>query len=367
MEDDLDEIAQGEQEALPWLTRFYFGEPNGSNAGDGNEVDMRRGLKEDVAAHLGQIDAREINSIPVGSDAQGDEIVVRVGRYGPYLQRGEERASIPDDLAPDELTVARAEELLVAPSGDRVLGTDPDSGLAVVAKSGRFGPYVQLGEPDNGGKPRTASLFKSMSLDTVDLDQALQLLRLPRVVGTDPADGHEIHALNGRFGPYLKKGHETRSLETEEQLFTVSLDEARALFAQPKQRRGRAAAQPLKELGPDPDTGAPIVLRSGRFGPYVTDGTTNASLRRGDDPESMSFERAVELLAERRAAGPPAKRARRTTKAAKKTTKTAKAAKATKAAKKPPAKGASGATKARRTRKTAADTGTGGETGDGET
>ena len=363
MEDELDEIAQGEQEALPWLTRFYFGQPDGGSTGDGEEVDMRRGLKEDVAAHLGQIDAREINSIPIGPDAQGAEIVVRVGRYGPYLLRGEERASIPDDLAPDELTVERAEELLVAPSGDRVLGTDPESGLPVVAKSGRFGPYVQLGEPDNGGKPRTASLFKSMALDTVDLDQALQLLRLPRLVGTD-ADGHEIHALNGRYGPYLKKGTETRSLETEEQLFTVTLDEALSLFAQPKQRRGRAAATPLKEFGPDPDTGAPIVLRSGRFGPYVTDGTTNASLRRGDDPESISFERAVELLAERRAAGPPVKRARRATKAvkkapAKKTGAKKAAAKKTAGAKKAGAKRSAGATGA-------GETGAG-ETGDSET
>jgi DNA topoisomerase-1 len=358
MEDELDEIAQGEQEALPWLTRFYFGEPDAGRR-DGDEVDMRRGLKEDVAAHLGQIDAREINSIPVGPDAQGNDIVVRVGRYGPYLQRGEERASIPDDLAPDELTIERAEELLVAPSGDRVLGTDPESGLPVVAKSGRFGPYVQLGEPDNGGKPRTASLFKSMSIDTVELDQALELLRLPRVVGTDP-DGQEIEALNGRFGPYLKKGSDTRSLEREEQLFTVTLGEALALFAQPKQRRGRAAAAPLKELGDDPDSGAPIVLRSGRFGPYVTDGTTNASLRRGDDPESISHERAVELLAERRAAGPPATRARRATKAAKKTTKAAKPAKKT-------AKAAKPAKKTTKARPPAAGDTAGGETDDPET
>ncbi len=324
MEDELDEIAQGEQEALPWLTRFYFGEPDGDAPPDGDEVDMRRGLKEDVSAHLGAIDAREINSIPIGTDADGESIVVRVGRYGPYLQRGEERASIPEDLAPDELTVEHAEELLTAPSGDRALGTDPESGLPVIARSGRFGPYVQLGEADNGGKPRTASLFKSMSLDTITLEQGLELLRLPRVVGADPTDGEEIQALNGRFGPYLKKGTDTRSLETEEQLFTVTLEHALALFAQPKQRRGRASAQPLRELGTDPDTGSPVVLRSGRFGPYVTDGTTNASLRRGDDPESITMERAAELLAERRAAGPPVKRARRATKASKKTTKATK-------------------------------------------
>jgi DNA topoisomerase-1 len=321
MEDELDEIASGEQEALPWLTRFYFGEPQQAGALDG-EVDMRRGLKEDVAAHLGQIDAREVNSIPIGTDPEGNDIVVRVGRFGPYLQCGEDRASVPDDMAPDELTVDRALELLAAPSGDRVLGTDPDTGLAVIVRNGRFGPYVQLGEPENGSKPRTASLFKSMSLDTVDLPQALELLRLPRVVGSDPDTGEDIEALNGRFGPYLKKGTDTRSLEQEEQLFTVTLDEALALFAQPKQRRGRgAAAQPLKELGPDPDTGAAVVVRSGRFGPYVTDGTTNASLRRGDDPEAITIERAAELLAQRRAAGPVKRAGRATGQApAKKTT-----------------------------------------------
>ncbi len=329
MEDELDEIAQGEQEALPWLTRFYFGEPV-APTGNGGAVDMRRGLKEDVASHLGQIDAREVNSIPIGKDSDGRDIVVRVGRYGPYLQRGEERASVPEELPPDELTVDKAEELLASPSGDRTLGTDPETGLAVLARSGRFGPYIQLGEADDG-KPRTASLFKSMSLDTVDLAQALELLRLPRVVGTDPSSGEEIEALNGRFGPYLKKGTDTRSLDTEEQLFTVTVEEALAIFTQPKQRRGRTAAPPLRELGPDPDSGAAVVVRSGRYGPYVTDGTTNASLRRGDDPESITLERAAELLAERRAAG-PSQRARPATKAP------ARKAAAKKAAKKAPAR-----------------------------
>jgi DNA topoisomerase-1 len=337
MEDELDEIASGEQEALPWLTRFYFGEPQPSASDDG-EVDMRRGLKEDVAAHLGQIDAREVNSIPIGPDPDGNEIVVRVGRFGPYLQRGEDRASVPEDMAPDELTVEKALELLSAPSGDRELGTDPDTGLPVIARTGRFGPYVQLGETDNGSKPRTASLFKSMSLDTIDLPQALQLLRLPREVGTDPDSGQKIEALNGRYGPYLKMGTDTRSLEQEEQLFTVTLPEALALFAQPKQRRGRgAAAAPLKELGADPDSGAPVVVRSGRFGPYVTDGTTNASLRRGDDPETITIERAAELLAERRAAG-PAKRAGRATKKAAKRAPAKKAAAKKATAKRAPAK-----------------------------
>jgi len=362
MEDDLDEIAQGEQEALPWLTRFYFGE-NGAgsdgrgehgalpansleaNGSDSNghgqapsdyDGQARRGLKEEVAAHLGEIDAREVNSIPIGSDGEGRPIVVRVGRYGPYLQRGEERASIPDDMPPDELTVERAEELLAAPSSDRTLGTDPETGLPVMVRSGRFGPYVQLGDTTDGGtRPRTASLFQSMTPEDLTLPQALELLRLPRLVGTDPTSGQEIHALNGRFGPYIKKGSETRSLAAEEQLLTVTLDEAMALFAQPKTRRGRTSAAPLRELGDDPETGSPVVVRSGRYGPYVTDGTTNASLRKGDDPESITLERAAELLADRRAAGPPTKRAARagrSTKATKKTTKAAK--KTTKAAKK---------------------------------
>jgi DNA topoisomerase-1 len=307
MEDDLDEIAQGEQEVLPWLTRFYFG-GNGSTA---PATEARRGLKDDVASHLGEIDAREVNSITIGSDAAGEPIVVRVGRYGPYLQRGDDRASIPEDLPPDELTTERAEELLAAPSGDRELGTDPDSDLPVLVRSGRFGPYIQLGEAVEGGdRPRTASLFKSMTPETVSLEQAIELLRLPRTVGTDPESGEEIQALNGRFGPYVKKGTDTRSLETEEQLLAVTLDEALALFAQPKTRRGRTAAAPLRELGEDPETSAPVVVRSGRFGPYVTDGTTNASLRKGDDIETLTVERAAELLADRRAAGPSTRRAR---------------------------------------------------------
>jgi len=326
MEDDLDEIASGRGEALPWLTRFYFGEARAGHGGgrtDGNEgagadgtraaaesETVRLGLKEAVAAHLGAIDAREINSIPIGVDSQGRTIVARVGRYGPYLQRGDDRAPVPDDLPPDELTVERAEALLDAPSSDRVLGTDPETGLEVQVRSGRFGPYVQLGGTgEDGGKPRTASLFKSMSPETVTLEEALELLRLPRVVGRDPGTGEEVLAANGRFGPYLKRGSDTRSLGAEEQLLTVTLTEALALFAQPKARRGRGQAQPpLRELGPDPQTGLPVVVREGRFGPYVTDGTTNASLRKGDDPSTVTVERAAELLAERRAAGPPARR-----------------------------------------------------------
>ncbi len=341
MEDDLDRIAEGSEQALPWLTRFYFGstvEDGVSREGRNGGHPRGRGLKEDVATHLGEIDARQINSIPIGKAEDGEEIVVRVGRYGPYLQHGEDRASIPDDLAPDELTIEHAEELLAAPSGDRVVGEDPSSGLPVIVRAGRYGPYVQLGEAKDGERPLTASLFSAMSPATVTLEEALRLLSLPRAVGADPASGEEIQALNGKFGPYLKRGTDTRSLESEDQIFSVTLDQAVALFSQPKAARGRTAAAPIKELGIDPVTNLAVTLRNGRFGPYVTDGTTNASLRRGDDMDDIAIERASELLADRRAAGPPAKRARgakkasKTTKAAKKTTKAAKAAKATKKA-----------------------------------
>ncbi len=351
MEDDLDEIASGREEVLPWLTRFYFGGPRGNGSGGppapagtaggssepgvgigpGGGPTSRLGLKGAVATHLADIDAREINSIPIGTDADGNPIVVRVGRYGPYLQRGEERASIPDDLAPDELSVTRAEELLAAPSNDRELGTDPETGEAVRVRAGRYGPYVQLGDVVEGGpKPRTASLFASMTPTTVTLEQALDLLRIPRVVGTDPVTGEEIVAHNGRFGPYLKRGNDTRSLASEEQLLTVTLDEACAVFQQPKTRRGRgAAAGPLRELGADPGTGLPVVVREGRFGPYVTDGTTNASLRKGDDPQTITIERAGELLADRRAAGPATRRGAKKATAKKATAKKATAKKAT--------------------------------------
>ena len=277
---------------------------------EGGQSTTELGLKTAVATHLGDIDAREINSIVIGTDADDREIVVRVGRYGPYLQRADDRASIPDDTAPDELTVERAEELLAAPSGDRELGNDPDSGLPVYVKAGRFGPYVQLGEVVDGGpKPRTSSLFATMTPATLTLDEALQLLQIPRLVGTDAETGEEVVAHNGKFGPYLKRGTDSRSLTSEDQLLTVTLDDAKALFAQPKTRRGRgAAAAPLREMGADPETSLPVVLREGRFGPYVTDGTTNASLRKGDDVEQITIERASELLAERRAAGPSTRR-----------------------------------------------------------
>jgi DNA topoisomerase I len=295
MEDDLDRIAAGDEERVQWLRRFYFGE-------DGDE-----GLKE-LVSDLDEIDARAVNSIELG-----DGIVVRVGRYGPYLERGRERATVPDDVAPDELTLERANELLAQPSDERSLGIEPESGREVVARHGRYGPYVALLPPEGSDeKPRMASLFRSMSLETVTLEDALRLLSLPRVVGVDPADGVEVTAQNGRFGPYVQKGSETRSLESEEQLFTITLKEALALLAQPKARGGRqaAAAAPLRELGPDPGSGKQVELKSGRFGPYVTDGETNASLRKGDDPETVTLERALELLAERRARGPATRRKR---------------------------------------------------------
>jgi DNA topoisomerase-1 len=302
MEDELDSIATGQEESLPWLTRFYFG--NG-----------RPGLKPLVDERLGVIDAREVNSISIGRDDQGREIVVRVGRYGPYLQRGEENAAIPEGIAPDELTLAKAEELLASPSTDRLLGTDPDTGLPVIARAGRFGPYVQLGEAssDSKQKPKTASLFKTMTLETVTLDEALELLRLPRVLGRDPADGEEVVAQNGRYGPFVKKGNETRSIDDEDRLLTITLEEALELLAQPRRtaRQRAAAAGPLRELGNDPSTGTPVVVREGRFGPYVTDGTTNASLRKGDSVDSITLERAAELLVERRAKGPAPKRTTR--------------------------------------------------------
>ena len=242
MEDDLDGIAAGEAEAIPWLSRFYFGEGDEGVA-----------LKEMVEANLGDIDARAVNSIPLGADADGVEVVARVGKYGPYLQRGEDTASIPDDIPPDELTVERAVELVEAPSGDRVLGTDPDSGLTVLVRNGRFGAYIQLGDADEiEDKPKTGSLFADMDPATVDLDTALRLLSLPRSVGVDPADGEEILVQNGRYGPYLKKAKETRSLEREDQLFTITLEECLALLAQPKRGRGGQAKPPLKELGEDP-------------------------------------------------------------------------------------------------------------------
>ncbi|HEX3425642.1 MAG TPA: topoisomerase C-terminal repeat-containing protein, partial [Acidimicrobiales bacterium] len=290
MEEELDEIANGTEEAIPWLARFYFGDMNGSDG-------IASGLKKMVHEQLGDIDAREINSIPIG-----DGIVVRVGKYGPYIQRDEGRAAMPEDLAPDELTVARAEELLGAGSSDRVIGPDPTTALPVLARAGRFGPYVQLGDSE-GSKPKTQSLLEGMALETVTLEQALQLLSLPRVLGAD-TDGEVIEATHGRYGPYLKKGTDSRSLANDGQLFTVTLEEARALFAQPKPGRGARSAAALRELGPDPVSGQLVTVKEGRFGPYVTDGVSNASLRKGDTVDGVTLERAAELLANRREAAP---------------------------------------------------------------
>jgi DNA topoisomerase-1 len=290
MEDDLDEIASGDEARTDWLQRFYFG-------GNGDT-----GLKEQVEGRLAEIDAREINTI----ELPGSDIVVRVGKYGPYLERGEERQTLPPDIAPDELTPARAEEILALGSQEHELGTDPATGRVVALRSGRYGPYVtEVVEGDE--KPRTASLFKSMTPETVTLEDAIRLLTLPRTVGE--VEGEEVLAANGRYGPYVKKGKESRSLDSEEQLFTITLEEALAKLAEPR-ARGRQAAPPLKELGDDPVSGKPIVLKEGRFGPYVTDGETNASLRAGDSIESITPERAHELIQDRRERGPakPAKK-----------------------------------------------------------
>ncbi len=301
MEEQLDLIANGESESEHWLRDFYYG--NG-----------QRGLKDLVGEeHLAEIDPREVNTIEIGKDDDGRTINVRVGKFGPYLEREDERASLAEDIAPDELTVDLAAELLArAAEGPQKLGTDPETGLEVIARDGRYGPYVQLGElVDGEEKPKTASLLSSMSLDTITFDDALKLLRLPREVGTDP-EGHKITAHNGRYGPYLKKGKESRSLETEDEIFTVTLERALALFAQPKQHR-RRTKPPIAELGDHPDTGAPVRVLDGRYGPYVTDGSLNATIPRGTDPKSVNLEEAVELLREREARG-PAKRARKSTK-----------------------------------------------------
>ena len=339
MEADLDRIAAGQEDRVDWLTRFYFGrgDPGAETPAPTDDGGAEHGLRA-LVENLGDIDARAVNSIDIG-----EGITVRVGRYGPYLEDSEgKRANVPADVAPDELTVARARELFARAADDgRELGIDPATGRMIIARDGRYGPYVTevLPEPEaapeenaedgktdkpkkrttrrartsRGPKPRTASLLKTMDLSTVTLEQALDLLNLPRVVGQD-AEGVDITVHNGRYGPYLKKGADSRSLESEDQIFTVTLDQALELFAQPKRRRGRAAARaPLRELGTDPDTGRPVVIKDGRFGPYVTDGQTNVTLRRGDDPATVTPERAYELLTDKRAKGPAKKRTPRKT------------------------------------------------------
>lgn len=287
MESDLDRIADGEEESVPWLSAFYFGDD---------------GLKESVARRLDEIDPKAIGSVAVGEDADGNAVVARIGRYGPYVERLDERASIPDDLAPDEVTVEKALELIeIQNAGDKILGTDPDTGLDILAKTGRFGAYVQLGEPEEGSKekPKRASLLKSMDLDSLSLEDALKVLSLPRTVGTD-GDEVEILALNGRYGPYIQRGDDRRSLESEEQLFSLTVEEALKLMAEPPRRRGQQRPSSLREIGEDPISGKTVTVRSGRYGPYVTDGEVNASLRKGDSPETVTIDRAADLLAARR-------------------------------------------------------------------
>ena len=303
MEEELDRIAGGEADKKAYLQRFYFG--NG-----------HLGLHQLVTENLDLIDAAEINSVALGRDHDGALIVVRPGRYGPYVKREDDTASVPDDLPPDELTVEKALELLRAPKGDVPIGTHGE--LPVYAKNGRYGPYVQLGDadalPPGLDKPKMASLFKTMTLERLTLAEAVQLLSLPRSLGVDPSDGQEVTAQNGRYGPYVSKDSESRSIDSEERILTISLDEALVLLAAPKQFRGRgrgAPKPPLGEFGADPVSGRPIVAKEGRFGVYVTDGETNASIGRGDRVETMAPERAQELLAARRdvvALGGPVKR-----------------------------------------------------------
>lgn len=377
MERDLDRIAAGEEDRVAWLRRFYNGQGGAgteqaaqaaSNELEAAAAALRaQGLKG-LVDNLGEIDARAVNSIEIG-----EGITLRVGRYGPYLEDAEgKRANVPADLAPDELTVDKARELFTRAADDgRELGVDPVSGHVIIAKDGRYGPYVTevLPEPEETAeaeatktaktakstkakkttkaakaarpKPRTASLLRSMDLSTVTLEQALDLLSLPRVVGQDPESGEDITAQNGRYGPYLKKGTDSRSLETEEQIFTVTLEHALEIFAQPKRRRGQAAARgPLRELGQDPATDKPVIIKDGRFGPYITDGQTNVTVPRSEDPATISAERAFELLADKRAKGPAKKRTTRKTTAKKTTTKKATTKKAA-ATKKTAAKTAS--------------------------
>ena len=357
MEDELDEIAAGNERRTNWLSNFYFG---GEHGVDGS-IARAGGLKKLVGGNLEEIDARVVNSIKLFDDAEGRAINVRVGRNGPYLERmvadpdnpGEvkpQRANINDELTPDELTLELAEKLFATPQEGRSLGVDPETGHEILARDGRYGPYVtevlpeppddgeagataKKGKKPTGPKPRTGSLLRSMDLETVTLEDALKLLSLPRVVGVDPASGEEITAQNGRYGPYLKRGTDSRSLATEEQMFDITLDEALKIYSEPK-RRGRqgAATPPLRELGNDAASGKPMVIKDGRFGPYVTDGETNASLRKGDDVMSITDERASELLADRRARGPVKKKAAAKKAPAKKAA--AKKAPAKKAAKK---------------------------------
>jgi DNA topoisomerase-1 len=359
MENELDDIAGGDAAALDFLRAFYFG----TDVATMQKVFGGGGLKRMVTENLGEIDARGINSIHLFHDDAGRDVVVRVGRYGPYLQRtmpegapngngaasassngngakpsadstedtGEspqngDRVGLPDGIAPDELTPEKVDELFLGGGGERKLGEHPQTGEPIVLKSGRYGPYVTTGE-------KNASLLKSMTPDTLTLADALKVLTLPRMLGNDP-EGNEVFAGPGRYGPYIRRGDDYRSLVDEDQIFTISIGEALELLAQPKTRQRRAPQPPLKELGIDPITEKPLVIKDGRFGPYVTDGETNASLRRGQSIESFTVEQGAEMLAEKRAKG-PAEPKKRTTKSVKSAESTAKkAAPAKKATKK---------------------------------
>ena len=293
MEEDLDGIARGDEEPLPWLTRFYFGTP-GAKGDD-------EGLKQLVAERLAEIDARAINSISVGDPSSG--VLVRVGRFGPMFRRARGGRRSPRTSPPTSSRFERALQLLDAPTAeqaDRELGPDPVTGLPVLVRAGRYGPYIQLGRADElSTKPKTSSLLSGMVPEDVTLEDALRLLTLPRKLGKG-ADGEEIVVDKGRYGPYVRKGTDYRSLETEDQLFTVTIEDALDLFSRPRTRGNRQASLPLAEIGADPVSGNTITVKEGRFGLYVTDGTVNASLRRGDSVETLTLERAAELLADRR-------------------------------------------------------------------
>ena len=326
MEDDLDSISRGEADASEYLAKFYFG------------VD-EHGLKQVVEERIKDVDARSINSISLGTPQDGehrDEVFVRVGRYGPYIEQGERRGSIPDELPPDEIDLPKALDILAnAEKGEEPLGTDPETGKPVYLKAGRFGPYVQLGSPDDDEKPKNASLLKGMSAEDVNLETALKLLSLPKEVGLHPEDQQPIVAYNGRFGPYVKWNAETRSLPADISPIEVELDKALELLAQPKAGRGRGAPkEPLRTLDKSPVTDEVIKIMDGRYGPYVTDGESNASLPKGASPSELTMEVALKLLEERAAKAPKKKTKKKA--AAKKTTKktTKKAAPKKKAAKK---------------------------------
>ncbi|MFM7095541.1 MAG: topoisomerase C-terminal repeat-containing protein, partial [Actinomycetota bacterium] len=351
VEEDLDAIARGEREKNDWLHQFYFGKTD--------NLDREPGLKKIVADNLEEIDAAEINTFPLGKHPDsGDDVVVKPGKYGPYVRCGENTAGVPETLTPEDLTLDVAVQLLAAPKGDEPIGQK--DGLPVFAKSGRYGAYVQWGTPENPppgmDKPKMVSLFATMNIDRFSMKDAEDLLSLPRTLGNDPADGEPITAQNGRFGPYISKGKDSRTISSEEQLLTISLEEALALLAQPRTfGRGRAAPKPpLKEFGNDPVSGKPVVAKEGKFGEYVTDGETNAGLKRGDILVDMTPERAYELLQLRREyiaenGGAPKKRGARAAAPKKAPVKKAPVKKA--AAKKAPAKKA--AAKNSATKKTA--------------